>query len=51
MRSRFTAVDAERLPSAVDVARLAEPRFLAGELVAAADARPNYLRERVAFAN
>lgn len=48
LRSRFSAVDAAYLPSAVDVARLAGLRFLAGELVSAADASPNYLRERVA---
>ncbi len=36
------------LPSAADVARLARPRFFRGNLVTAAAAQPNYLRERVA---
>lgn len=48
LQARFSAVDAGRLPSAVDVARLAGLRFLAGELVSATAASPNYLRERIA---
>lgn len=37
-------------PSALDVARLAAPRFAAGLGRAAVDALPNYLRDRVALA-
>ncbi|MDP2324385.1 MAG: tRNA (adenosine(37)-N6)-threonylcarbamoyltransferase complex dimerization subunit type 1 TsaB [Gammaproteobacteria bacterium] len=51
LRTRFTAVEAGQLPSAADVARLARPRFLAGRVVSPADARPNYLRDRVATAH
>ncbi len=47
LRSRLLTVDSDRLPSAADVARLARPRFLAGLVVSAADALPNYLRDRV----
>jgi tRNA threonylcarbamoyladenosine biosynthesis protein TsaB len=47
LRSRLVTIDADRLPSAADVARLARPRFLAGRVVWAADALPNYLRDRV----
>ena len=50
LRSRLVTVDADRLPSAADVARLAMPRFLAGRVVSAADALPNYLRDRVTAA-
>ena len=38
----------ELLPSARDVLTLAQPLFAAGRLVAAVDALPNYLRDRVA---
>jgi tRNA threonylcarbamoyladenosine biosynthesis protein TsaB len=48
LATRFSAVDAARLPSAADVARLARPRFLAGKVVSPAQALPNYLRDRVA---
>jgi tRNA threonylcarbamoyladenosine biosynthesis protein TsaB len=48
LRTRLAAIDPGHLPSAADVARLAESRFLAGRVVLAADARPNYLRNRVA---
>ncbi len=48
LRTRLTAVDPGHLPSAADVARLAQSRFLAGKVVLPADARPNYLRDRVA---
>ena len=47
LSSRLVTVDADRLPSAADVARLAMPRFLSGRVVSAADALPNYLRDRV----
>jgi tRNA threonylcarbamoyladenosine biosynthesis protein TsaB len=46
---RLLDVLPEQLPSAADLARLARPRFLAGEVVAARDAAPNYLRNRVAL--
>lgn len=48
LRTRLSAVDPGHLPSAADVARLAQSRFLAGKVVLPADARPNYLRNRVA---
>jgi tRNA threonylcarbamoyladenosine biosynthesis protein TsaB len=48
LRTRLTAVDSGRFPSAADVARLAQSRFLAGNVVLPADACPNYLRDQVA---
>lgn len=50
LRSRLVAIDADRLPSAADVARLARPRFLTGRVLSPADALPNYLRDRVTAA-
>jgi tRNA threonylcarbamoyladenosine biosynthesis protein TsaB len=50
LRTHLTAVEPGQLPSAVDVARLAQSRFLAGQVVLPADAHPNYLRDRVASA-
>jgi len=47
--SRLAAVDPAIFPSAAAVARLAAPRFAAGEGVAAAAALPFYLRDRVAL--
>jgi tRNA threonylcarbamoyladenosine biosynthesis protein TsaB len=47
LSSRLVGVEAEQLPSAADVARLARPRFLSGGTVAPAKATPNYLRDRV----
>ena len=44
----MTALDADRLPSAIDVASLAARSFRAGHRGAPAAARPNYLRQRVA---
>jgi len=51
LRTHLTEVDSGLLPSAADVAQLARSRFLAGKVVSAEDARPNYLRDRVASAN
>lgn len=48
MQDRLSGVEPDLLPSAADVARLARPQFLAGRFVQAAEARPNYLRHRVA---
>ena len=45
---RLAAVLPERLPHAADVARLAVPRLLAGEVVSAEQALPVYLRDKVA---
>ena len=42
-------VDASVIPEARSIAELAFPRFLAGEAVRAADARPLYVRHRVAL--
>ena len=50
LRSRLVAVDPERLPSAGEVACLAMPRFRTGRVVSAAEALPNYLRDRVTAA-
>ncbi len=50
LRSRLFDIDSERLPSAADVAWLARSRFSAGLVVSAADALPNYLRDRVTAA-
>ncbi len=47
--SRLAAVDPAIFPSAAAVARLAAPRFAAGEGAAAATALPFYLRDRVAL--
>lgn len=51
LRSRLLTIDSDRLPTAADVARLASSRFLAGLVVSAADALPNYLRDRVTGAS
>ncbi len=48
LRSRLTGMGPDLLPSAADVASLAKSRFLAGRMVPPAEARPNYLRHRVA---
>ncbi|MEO7386417.1 MAG: tRNA (adenosine(37)-N6)-threonylcarbamoyltransferase complex dimerization subunit type 1 TsaB [Gammaproteobacteria bacterium] len=48
LESCLLGIEAGLLPSAADVARLARPRFLAGRIVSAANAQPNYLREQVA---
>ena len=42
-------VDAEAVPDARAIGELAQPRFAAGEGVAAADAAPLYVRHRVAL--
>jgi tRNA threonylcarbamoyladenosine biosynthesis protein TsaB len=47
--SRLAAVDPGIFPSAGAIARLAAPRFAAGEGVAPAAALPFYLRDRVAL--
>jgi len=47
--SRLAAVDPAIFPSAAAIARLATPRFAAGEAVNAAAALPLYLRDRVAL--
>ena len=47
LQARLLGIDTERLPTAADVARLARPLFLAGHVVSAAEALPNYLRDRV----
>jgi tRNA threonylcarbamoyladenosine biosynthesis protein TsaB len=49
LRTRLSSVDPDQFPSAASVARLAQSRFLAGQLVLPADAQPNYLRDRVAL--
>jgi len=46
--TRLTAVDPDQLPTAASVARLAQSRFWAGQLVSPAELQPNYLRQRVA---
>jgi tRNA threonylcarbamoyladenosine biosynthesis protein TsaB len=43
-----TRVEPQMLPRAREIARLAEPEFAAGRGVAAAEARPVYLRDQVA---
>ncbi|MBL8201904.1 MAG: tRNA (adenosine(37)-N6)-threonylcarbamoyltransferase complex dimerization subunit type 1 TsaB [Chromatiales bacterium] len=48
LQSRFGGLEPDLLPSAADVAFLARSRFLAGSIVQAAGAQPNYLRHRVA---
>jgi tRNA threonylcarbamoyladenosine biosynthesis protein TsaB len=48
LQSRILKVEPLHLPSAGDVARLAQPRFLSGRLVSPAGALPNYLRDCVA---
>jgi tRNA threonylcarbamoyladenosine biosynthesis protein TsaB len=49
LASRFDAIDAQALPHAADIARLAAPVFLRGEAVAPEAAEPAYLRNRVAL--
>lgn len=46
---RFDAIDAQALPHAADIARLAAPAFERGEAVAPEAAEPAYLRNRVAL--
>lgn len=46
---RFDAIDAQALPHAADIARLAVPAFGRGEAVAPEAAEPAYLRNRVAL--
>jgi tRNA threonylcarbamoyladenosine biosynthesis protein TsaB len=48
-RNRFSSLEPEIHPSALAVARLAAPRFAAGEGVDAALAAPVYVRDKVAF--
>jgi tRNA threonylcarbamoyladenosine biosynthesis protein TsaB len=48
-RNRFSSLKPEIHPSALAVARLAAPRFAAGEGVDAALAVPVYVRDKVAF--
>jgi tRNA threonylcarbamoyladenosine biosynthesis protein TsaB len=47
--SRLAAIDPAIFPSAAAIVRLAAPRFAAGDGVAAAQALPFYLRDRVAL--
>ena len=49
VRERFAAWHADILPSATAVGVLSQPRFEAGEGVAARDAHPIYVRHRVAL--
>lgn len=44
----LAGVEPALLPSAAEVARLAEPLYRAGRVLPPAEARPNYLRQRVA---
>ncbi len=48
-RPGMTTVDALATPDAIAIAELALPRFLAGEAVPAAQARPLYVRHHVAL--
>jgi len=48
LQGRLAGMEADLLPTAADVARLARPAFLAGRVVRPQDAQPNYLRQRVA---
>ncbi|MEO8443618.1 MAG: tRNA (adenosine(37)-N6)-threonylcarbamoyltransferase complex dimerization subunit type 1 TsaB [Gammaproteobacteria bacterium] len=48
LEARLVDVLPEQLPSAADLAYLARPRYLAGQIVSPLDALPNYLRDRVA---
>lgn len=50
LQHRLLGVEAEHLPSAANVARLAGPRFRSGAVVTPAGAQPNYLRNRVTSA-
>jgi len=43
----LTGLDAELRPSAIDIAALAKPKFLRGQIVVPVLALPNYLRDRV----
>lgn len=47
LASRFIDTDGDLLPSATQVLHLARPLFLAGRVVSAGEAVPNYLRNRV----
>lgn len=49
LADRLAAVDAEALPHAADVARLAAPAFARGEALAAERVEPAYLRNDVAL--
>lgn len=49
LAGRLAAVDAEALPHAADVARLAAPAFARGEALAAERVEPAYLRNDVAL--
>jgi len=49
VRERFAGWHADILPSATAVGVLSQPRFEAGEGVAARDAHPIYVRHRVAL--
>jgi len=49
LAGRLAAVDAEALPHAADVARLAAPAFARGEVLAAERVEPAYLRNDVAL--
>ncbi len=49
LHGRLAAVDAQALPHAADVARLAAPAFARGEGMAAERIEPAYLRENVAL--
>lgn len=44
----LAGIEPALLPSAVEVARLAEPLYRAGRVLPPAEAHPNYLRQRVA---
>ena len=49
LQDRFTRIDANALPHAADVAKLASATFARGELVAPEFAEPAYLRNNVAL--
>jgi tRNA threonylcarbamoyladenosine biosynthesis protein TsaB len=49
LQNRLSSVKPEIHPTAVAVARLAEPRFAAGEGIDAAAAAPLYIRDKVAL--
>lgn len=46
-QARLAGIDAAALPSAEDLLALAEPMYERGQTVAARDALPNYVRDRV----
>ena len=45
--AQIVAVDADRVPAAVDVLKLAEQQFRAGQTIRAEEALPNYIRDQV----